>query len=196
VITLCAGAVVAAPQSLRDLARAKGGPVGTVIAIEVPVAALPDVIVECDLAVRGRIEHITPHLSKDESRVVTDYVIAPLRVLKQRGAVAADKPGLIPIVVRRPGGSVIDGGYRLSTTVDIYPEDEVFREGEEVVVFLQYDSTGSVYIFTGGPFGAFRVKEGQVHAITRETASRRGDAPEPVSAFLQEVERMVAKQPK
>ena len=47
--------------------------------------------------------------------------------------------------------------------------------GEEAIVFLQYRAASRTYAFTSGPFGAFRVANGRVQAVTTEVAQRRGD---------------------
>jgi len=59
-------------------------------------------------------------------------------------------------------------------------------------VFLQYRAASRTYAFTGGPFGAFRVANGLVQAVTTEVAQRRGDKPSLVNAFLDELQRLRA----
>ena len=125
---------------------------------------------------------------------MTEYVIAPLRVLKQTKPMNTVRPGQTSrIVVNRPGGTLIDGGFRLWTSVDAYPESEALKVGEEAIVFLQYRAATGVYGFTSGPFGVFRVADGRVHAMTREVAQRRGDKPSAVSAFVDELQRLHAR---
>ena len=131
------------------------------------------------------------HLGPDESYVVTDYVIAPSRVIKQRRPLTASRQGeTTEIVVRRLGGRLIENGLEMATGVDIYPESESFKVADEVVVFLQDDISTHVYLFISGPFGAFRVQGSRVQPMTRETAIRRGDTPKDETSFIDELVRL------
>jgi len=87
---------------------------------------------------------------------------------------------------------LIEGGYRLSTSVASYPESKGLKLGEEAVLFLKYRADTKAYSFTGGPFGVFRVFDGRVQAMTHEAAQRRGDKPSAVNAFLDELQRLQA----
>jgi hypothetical protein len=60
------------------------------------------------------------------------------------------------IIVRRVGGQVTEGNLQFSTTVNVYPESESFKVGEEIVAFLLFDMSERVYVFTNGPFSAFK----------------------------------------
>jgi hypothetical protein len=183
--------IAPAAQSLRDRAKQAGGSVSTIMGFEFDVVGVPELLAKSDLVLYGRIVEVTPRLSPDESYVMTDYVIAPVRVLKQTRPMNTARPGQTTrIVVSRPGGMLIDGGYRLSTSVMNYPESEALKLNEEVVLFLQYNADTRMYAFTSGPFGAFRVADGHIGAMTIEVAKRRGDKPSAVSAFLNEVQRL------
>lgn len=180
-------------QSLRDRAKQEGGTATTIMDFEFDVVGVPELPSQSDLVLYGRIVEAKPRLSRDESYVTTDYVIAPLRILKQTKPMNTARPGeTTQIVVNRPGGTLIDGRYRLSTSVDAYPESEALKKGEEAIVFLQHRANAGEYGFTGGPFGVFRVADGRVHPMTHEVASRRGDKPAAVGAFLEELQRLHA----
>jgi hypothetical protein len=179
------GTVVVSGQSLRDLARQRGGKVESIVDVEYGAANMNELMASSDLVLRGHIADAKVHLRQDESAVVTDYVIAPIQVFKQRRPTGVARPGeTTEIVVRRPGGRLVEGGLEMTTSVNIYPESESFKVGEDVVLFLVYNPDGRVYNFAGGPFGACRVQDGRVYPMTRATATRRGDQPVDVATFL------------
>ena len=182
-----------AAQSLRDRAKREDGSATTMMGFEYDVAGVPELLAQSDLVLDGRIIEVKPRLSPDESYVMTDYVIAPLRVVKNTKPMSTARPGeSTRIVVSRPGGRLIDDGYRLSTKVLGDSESEALKLGEEAIVFLQYRAASRTYAFTSGPFGAFRVANGLVQAVTTEVAQRRGDKPSLVNAFLDELQRLRA----
>ncbi len=183
-----------AAQSLLDRAKREGGSATTTMGFEFDVAGVPELLSQSELVLYGRIIEVKPRLSPDESYVMTDYVIAPLRVVKNTKPMSTARPGeSTRIVVNRPGGILIDDGYRLSTKVIGDSESEALKVGEEAIVFLQYRAAAQTYAFTSGPFGAFRVANGRVQAVTKEVAQRRGDKQPPaVNAFLDELQRLQA----
>ena len=182
-----------AAQSLRERAKREGGSATTTMGFEFDVVGIPELLSQSDLVLYGRVVDVKPHLSPDESYVITDYEIAPLRAMKQTRLVTTARPGqTTQILVSRPGGVLIEGGYRLSTSVTSYPESEALKLGEEAVLFLKYRADTKAYSFTGGPFGVFRVFDGRVQAMTHEAAQRRGDKPSAVNAFLDELQRLQA----
>lgn len=183
-----------APQSLRAHAQRYGGTAENSIIVEYPVLRPGELVSTSDVVVDARITDVRPHLSEDESIVQTDYTIEPIRFFKRDNRlVTSAKPGATtPLRVRREGGSVTEGEYKYSTIVTGYSASEEFVVGEEVVLFLRY-AVDSQYYFNGGPFGAFRIKAGEVHAMTEAAASRRGDSPMPISAFFQVIEHGVPR---
>ena len=185
---------VPATQSLRERAKREGGSATTTMGFEFEVADVPELLSKSDLVLYGRIIDVKPHLSPDESYVITDYVIAPLRAMKQTKPVNTARPGqTTQILVSRPGGGLIEDGHRFSIAVTSYPESEALTLGEEAIVFLQYNVNANTYSFTGGPYGVFRVVGGRVQAMNRETAHRRGEKPVPVSAFLNDLQQKSLK---
>src|SRR5262249_43749804 len=123
-------------QSLRDRAKREGGSATTIMGFEYDVASVRELLAQSDLVIHGRIIEVTPRLSPDESYVVTDYVIAPLKVVKNSKPMSTARPGeSTRIVVNRPGGRLIDNDYRLSTNVIGDSESDALKVGEEVIVF-------------------------------------------------------------
>ena len=199
VSVLTASALViasASAQSLREIARQHGGNVSNIMDIDCGIASTAELMAQSDLVLRGTITSSKSHLKSDETSVVTDYVVEPVKVFKQRQVASVARPGEVAqIIARRPGGKVMDGSLSLSTSVDAYPEAESFKRGEDVIVFLVYDSVARVYHFTGGPFGVFRIASRHVHPMTHEVATRRGDQPIDLAAFLSRVEREASMRP-
>jgi hypothetical protein len=118
-----------------------------------------ELLAQSDVVLQGRVADAKAHLGPDESYVVTDYVIAPTRFIKPKQTVATARPGeTTDIVVQRIGGQMTEGGLQFGTATNGYPESESFKVGEDVVVFLQFDSAARVCRLTQGPFGAFRCK--------------------------------------
>src|SRR5262249_9026172 len=151
-LVLCLTTAAVQAQSLRDRARQEGGKATREFDVDLPVTKLPELLSQSDLVVQARVVEARTHLGPAESYVVTDYVVAPTRVIKQNPPLATSRPGeTTEIVVRRPGGRFIEGGLEMTTGVNIYPESESFKVGEDVVVFLQYQADARVYYFTGGP---------------------------------------------
>jgi hypothetical protein len=146
-----------------------------------------------DLILQARIVDAKSHLAPDESYVVTDYTIAPTRVVKQKRPATTPRPGeTTDIIVRRPGGQVTEGNLQFGTTVNVYPESESFKVGEEIVVFLLFDMSERVYVFTNGPFSGFRVQDGRVQPMTQRAARAPTAMPKDkdVTSFIDELVRL------
>ena len=177
-------------QSLRDRAKREGGRAVNDISFTLPITTIPELLSQSDLVMRACIVEARSHLAPDESHVVTDYVAAPILMIKQKRPLATSRPGeTTEIVVRLAGGRLVENGLEMITTVNLYSESESFKVGEEVVVFLDYDTDARVYILTGGPFGAFRLQDGRVRAMTQKASERRGDTPKDVTTFVDELVR-------
>lgn len=127
--------------------------------------------------------------------LATEYTILALEVFKHRASLnSSSKPGHLPAtVVRRIGGTMIEGDYRYSTSNSAMPEAEAPKVGDEVIWFLQYNDEEKVFSFVGGPFGAFRVRGGEVQPLTGAVASRRGDRPVALGKFLRDLQASTAK---
>jgi hypothetical protein len=176
-------------QTLPEIARLEGGSATSIIDIDAPISWPADLISRADLVVNGRVASITTRLSADQLNVLTEYTIAPIQAFKQRRPDAFGTPGTVStITVRRTGGSLTTAeGLHLSTDVNIYPESEMFRVGEEVLVFLIYNADTKTYTFASGEFGAYRIQNGMATLMTAKAAKKRGDKPVASSALFAEL---------
>jgi len=179
-------------QTLPDVARQHGGSATSIINLDGPVAYLPELMSTSDLVVHARVVVVEARLSTDQSDVVTRYTLAPIQAFKQRQATSVATPGAISqIIVQRSGGRLLTpDGLRLSTSVNVYPESECFVVGEEVVVFLTYRADISAYSFTGGEFGAYRIRAGIVTPMVQGVVARRQDQPIAAAVFFQGLQRL------
>jgi hypothetical protein len=193
---LCSSCWLALPPLTRkayeNKAKTQGGTAENRLNMRYGVATLSELATISDLVIHARILSVTALLTPDETNVVTDYQLMPIQILKSKVIPAGSRPGrLTPLVARRPGGVVIEGQYRMVTSISWYPKGETLRIGEEAVLFLSSHSSGQFYSFTGGPYGIFRVREGQVEAMTKQIARLRQDSPRPLAAFLRDVELLI-----
>src|SRR3954452_1276259 len=134
------------PDSLRARANAEGGTVSMSMSIDFSAFPVEQLVKTADVIVHGRVRTVRPHLTADESDVVTDVTIDPTRLLKQTTPVVSRaQPGATaPLIVRHVGGTVVEQGMKISLTVDVYPSIEEFTAGDEVVCFLVYDASQGV----------------------------------------------------
>jgi len=176
--------------SMRERARQLGGVATNSGNADFGIGRPEELMALSEVVLRGVAVAVTPKLEADESMVVTDYTVAPLQFLKLPKS-ESSKGEPQRIVVRQPGGTLIENGLRMTTNIDIFPEDEFFALGDDVIMFLIYDAKGGVYNFAGGPFGAFQVQLGNATAMTKRTAERRGDVPVEVTTFLYGLSRLV-----
>jgi hypothetical protein len=181
-------ATTTAQDNLRDRARASGGTTEMRISTEFGFVSIDDLVAKAAVIVHGRIRDIRPHLNATETMVVTDYAVTPHRFLKyDRSIAVSDTPGRMPeLIVRRGGGTIVEGTTRISVFVDAYSEDDT-PLGSDVVMFLGYDKDEKVFYFVDGPFGIFRVRDGHMEAVNAQIGKRRGDTPASVDAFLAHV---------
>ena len=179
-------------QTLPDIARHQGGSAGRIIDIDSPVTRPAELMLLSDLVIHGRVVNATVRLNSEQSEVVTEYTIAPIQAFKDRRFTSASTPGAVPtILVQRGGGSLVTAdGLRLSTDINIFPESECFKLGEEVVLFLTYHPDTNVYSFAAGAFAAFRIRDGMVRPMTQEVATRLRTQPFDASAFFKELQRL------
>jgi hypothetical protein len=192
----CVLLVLLSPQerSLLDSARRNGGSATMVIAIDSGTPSLSTVATESGVILRGIVRHVTTRLSDDQEVVMTQFEITPLKVYKGAVVPGTDRPGPTkPLIVQRAGGEAIIDGLRLTTTVDAFPETESLREGEDVFLFLSPNVTTGIFGLTHGPFGAYRIANGQVTAMTKECAARRGEQPQAFAAFENRVFGIIKK---
>jgi len=149
-----------------------------------------------DVIVHGRVRTVRSHLTADESNVVTDVTIDPTRLLKQTTPVVSRaQPGATALlIVRHAGGTVVEQGMKISIGVSAFPSSEEFSAGDEVVCFLVYDSSQGVFELVDGPNAAFRVRQGSVHALTKEAGFRLKHEPTPVAAFLASIDQSLGRE--
>jgi len=187
---IAGGSNMVAQDNLRERARANGGVAELHIVTEFGVTTLDELVANAPVIVHGRISASRPHLSVTETMVLTDYTVTPHRFLKlDRSLVTATSPARTPpLVVRCPGGTVVEGTTRFSAFVDAFP-GEGLPLGAEVVLFLGYDPNDKVFYFFNGPFGIYRVRDGEMHAVHSQTASRRSDTPATSKALNREISR-------
>lgn len=180
-------------DSLIARARANGGSAGAVISTDGPVSTVEQIVEPSSLIVRGVVRSATAKLSPDETQVVTEYELVPLRLYK--GSLPPlDRPGMQPpIRFTIPCGTLDVDGLHLWTTVNIFPAAEMPRPGEELVVFLSWSPHWQTLALWGGAFAAFRVVDGQVVGLTKEARERRRDTPETITQFEQRLGEALAK---
>jgi hypothetical protein len=163
-VTLLFTVALSADQSLRDLA-VRHGSVSNGITFEFEAASIGQLISQSQLVLLGRIISEWSHLSADETYVLTDYDIAPTRILRQTFPVNTGRPGqsqAAKIVVRREGGAITEGNNRIATVVNVYPEEEALRVSDEVILFLTRSRQGDTFDLVYGPFGCFKIVSGNV----------------------------------
>jgi hypothetical protein len=129
-------------ESLREHAVKYGGTAENVVTEEYGFMTIDDLVAQSDLIVHGKIAEVRPHLTPDESLVVTDYRIQPIRILQtdgRTGPVPSPRPGQIAsITVRRTGGIVTDGNYRYSTRAMEFSQSDDIAVDEPVILFLNF----------------------------------------------------------
>jgi hypothetical protein len=155
---------------------------------------IPQLAEKADVVVYGRVASVRSHLTVDETMVVTDIAITPMRMLKESTAVTSRPlPGQThQIVVRHVGGTVAADGLKVTAVVNMFPPNEELVPSEEVLCFLVYDRSAGVFGFADGPFAAFRVEDGVARLLTKD-AAERSERPRTSSLtdLLSEVERAV-----
>ena len=131
---LCTGPT---QESLKTLARERGGTYSLMSNTDLPAASLEDVVDSADLIIQGRILTRRAELSPDEQYVRTVYALQPVRVFKdQRKVTVAKVPGTRPpITFFESGGVVHVDGLTISFKSDIAAEPAL-NVGDEVIVFL------------------------------------------------------------
>jgi hypothetical protein len=135
---------------------------------------------------------VSTRLSADERFVLTQYEVAPTHFFKRPGTDKSGPIGNRSVFVTHLGGAVQLDGLELATRVNILPETEFFRQGEDVILFLAKDeSEPGTFLLEGGPFGALRVKGGMVAYMTH--AVRENHPDEALTALEQHINEALAK---
>jgi hypothetical protein len=184
--------VDAGDQSMRERARStEGGSVSNSMEYNDPVVRTPQLFEMSDLVIHAKVTGAKGVLIENDSLVATVYTIEPYRILKQKQSLrTSSRPGIIPsnLVVRRVGGTLIEGPYKYSTKSSSFPDADAPTVGDEVVWFLIYRPDVGLFNFAAGAFAAFRISGDQVVALTEDVKSRRGDVPVPVAKFFRDLD--------
>jgi hypothetical protein len=193
-VVLTLGVSVSAQVSLKDMARQNGGKALTKVQPNLPLTTMPELVSKSETIVHARIARAVSKLTPDETMVVTEYELAPLKFFRQRAPAQSRVPtGPVPLVMRIPAGRVYVDGLELVFDNSAFPEPWL-HEGDECVVFLQYDSGLAEYIPYGGPHGIFRVVNGRVSPLTEFVAGKRHDTEKDLGSFAAELQQlMIAK---
>jgi hypothetical protein len=191
-LVLVSGLLVQHPESLVTSARELGGKADNGLTVELTFVPFDKLVADADIIVRGRVRSLSTRLSADERFGVAQYEVAPTHFFKRPGTDKSGPIGDRSVLVTHLGGAVQLNGLELATRVNIFPETEIFRQGEDVILFLAKDeSEPGTFLLEGGPFGAFRVKGGMVAYMTH--AVRENHPDEPLTAFEQRMSEALAK---
>jgi hypothetical protein len=148
---------------------------------------------ESDLIVYGRVERSRVYLSENEIRLMTDYLVHPIRILLDRSSHAtAGVQEPRPIVVTRLGGEGMVGDvhviYRHEGAID-------FDSAPAFILLLKLKQDGTSYELVNDANSAFPVAEETVRLPPRgylvEDARSRRIQNGSIEGFRAEVERVV-----
>jgi hypothetical protein len=161
-----------------------------------PIVTIEEASAQSTVVVQGVVKSVEIRLFADETIVVTEYQINPVRVYKGPEQTSR-RPGFpSPLIVDVPGGRLSVEGLELGTVINEFPEAESsLAVGERVILFLSPEERqpGSFRLM-GGSFGALRVSNGTVLPLTRQAGARRGDQPRPVEDVERQILESVRKQ--
>lgn len=153
-----------------------------------------ELFVGADTVVSGRVARVASRLADDAQIVITEYEIVPSRFLKRdpRLDSAARPAPTAAFLIRRVGGSVVEGDVTYSTWAMAFPSSEDLTVGEDVVLFLTYVKEEKAYYFADGPYGVFRVRSGQVVGMKRP--DKTGGMPlGTLDEFLQSIQNPIGR---
>src|SRR3954469_9961477 len=102
VLTLGVSVSAAAQVSLKELAGLNGGRATRMAEPNLPVTTMPELVSQSDTIVHARIVRAVSKLTPDETRVVTDYELVPLRFFRQRQTKSRVPTAPVPLVMRVP----------------------------------------------------------------------------------------------
>lgn len=174
--------------SMRTTAAATGAKdITNVLSDHIDPRTPRELFTDADTVVTGRVARVVSRFADDEQSVMTEYEIVPSRFVKRdpRLDSAATPSPTAAFIVRRAGGSLVEGDVRYSTMTTAYPNRGDLTVGEDVVLFLIYVKEQRAYYFVSGAYGVFRVRSGQVVAMDR---SDKTGEPIGLDAFLQSIQ--------
>jgi len=192
-LVLVSGLFVQHPQSLVASARELGGKADNGLTVELTFVPFDTLVADADVIIRGRVQSRSTRLSTNEHWVLTQYEVTPTHFFKRPDTEGTGPAGDRNVFVTHPGGEVQVNGLQLATRVNVYPETEVFRRGEDVILLLsKKEAEPGTFQIESGPFGAFRVKGGIVAYMTQ--AVRENHPDEPLTALEERISDALAKQ--
>lgn len=178
--------------SLKDTARALGGKASTMSDVDLPSAALPDLVKMADFIVEASILSKRGVLCFDESMVCTEYQILPTKTFKNRLALTTRRtpgPG-VGIVVRQGGGRLVEDGLELESHNNLFPI-EGLSVGRSFVMFLQHRPDDGHLWFVHGPYGAFALEGSSVLPSTKIAVRHAQTVPQDTAQLYAEIVRLL-----
>jgi len=191
-LVLVTGFLVQHPESLVTSARELGGKADNGLTVELTYVPFDELVAGSDIIVRGRVRSVSTRLSTDQRFVLTQYEVTPTHFFKRPQTEKGGPVDSRSVFVTLLGGAGQFNGLELATRVNIFPETEIFRQGEDLIVFLaKNESEPGTFLLNGGPFGAFRVKGRIVAYMTHAVREKHPD--EPLTALEQRISETLAK---
>jgi hypothetical protein len=143
---------------------------------------LEQIIPKADLIVHGTVIGVTSYLSSDQKDVLTDYVIAPIRVLYRRSTPGQTPGEATSVTVTRWGGQTTVNGVQV---VDEDLDLRQFHLGEELLLVLASDRSNRKFTLVSSPSGAFGVQGGRLEPMVQHPAfaADRGKSIDEVQAL-------------
>ncbi len=171
VLVVCAAVSIAAQKNIpAEVARA-GSVKIFVLGHEPPVADLSQLTSDSDIIVRAVIESAASRLHRSGESILTDYS-ARVTQLVRTNRTSGDVPAVVRFTLlggkmQLPNGAAefVDGNFPYPHVGDEY----VFflrRQGDQPQSFQLSDPPDpGKYVVVHGPFGAYRVADGQVSPV-------------------------------
>jgi hypothetical protein len=119
-------------------------------AMVVPVA-LPELIAQSDVIVRGQITGLESSWTSDRSTIQTDVTLQVVELVVTRVGLVEQNE----ITFRVEGGKI--GEQEVRTSID-----PIFEEGDEGIFFLNFGTDGERLTLVGRSQGYLRIENGQV----------------------------------
>lgn len=133
--------------------------------------ALEEMLPKTDLIVQGTVDQFSTHLSTDQTELYTDYVIAPLRIVRRREVKSSGGISLpAPIVLTRWGGQMLIDGVSVTVEDANLP---AFHVGEQLWLMLVYNRPDGKYQLPGAVSGAFAVEGGKIRPLVQHPVYER-----------------------
>jgi hypothetical protein len=155
--------------TLPELAHRLGpAPVYQSRTYDLILESLDSALPKADLVVHGTVERLNTYLSDDQKDLYTDYVIRPIRIMRQPTTPPQTRPGPRPafgrIVVKRWGGQLMIDGVQVTQEDADVPS---FYVGQEVVLLLAVDTADGKYRLPSPASGAFSVERSEIKPVVR-----------------------------